>query len=592
MASILRHLSSVTSSRQAINKLDSSLLLHYHTNSLKSNHTLKHYLESGEPIKALLNFKQRFRESPSFIDSFSVLFAIKASSLPQKGHSFVGQQIHALVRKLGFHSIIQIQTSLVGFYSTAGDISSARQVFDETPEKQNVVLWTAMITAYAENDKSVQALEMFRLMEEERIELDEVIVTVALSACADLGAVQMGERIYSQSIKRKRRLGMDLTLRNSLLNMYVKAGDVEKARRIFNETVRKDVTTYTSMIVGYALNGQAQESLELFKKMSQDSSVSPSDVTFIGVLMACSHGGLVEEGKRHFRSMVEDYNLKPRDAHYGCIVDLLCRSGRLKDAHDFINQMPVKPNAVIWRTLLGACSLQGNVELGEEAQRRIFELDSDHVGDYVALSNIYAAKGMWDEKLKVRDRVRKRREPGKSWIEMGNIIAEFVSGGGDDDGKRMVGEISEAELLSMESSVGLHLSLSLELFSVLEASRAYWLYLEAEFVEQLFRIRLVDEQLMLTMLNSHHWQTSQVFEGNFVRLRSYVSYEERDDVYGGLERRGLSGDSLRKLPCYIMSSEMTKSQISHCTICLQDLKAGEIIRKLTEMPSHVSPVVC
>ncbi|CAN7052951.1 unnamed protein product [Brassica rapa subsp. trilocularis] len=533
MTSILRHLSSATSSRPVINKFDSFLLLHYHTNSLKSNHTLKHYLESGEPIKALLNLKQRYRESPRFIDSFSVLFAIKASSSAHKGHSFMGQQIHALVRKLGFHSIIQIQTSLVGFYSTAGDISSARQMFDETPEKRNVVLWTAMITAYAENDKSVQALEMFRLMEEERIELDEVIVTVALSACADLGAVQMGERIYSQSIKRKRRLGMDLTLRNSLLNMYVKAGDVEKARRVFDETVRKDVTTYTSMIVGYALNGQAQESLELFKKMSQDSSVSPNDVTFIGVLMACSHGGLVEEGKRHFRCMVEDYNLKPREAHFGCMVDLLCRSGRLKDAHEFISQMPVKPNAVIWRTLLGACSLQGNVELGEEVQRRIFELDRDHVGDYVALSNIYAAKGMWDEKVRMRDRVRKRREPGKSWIEMGNIIAEFVSGGGDDDGKLMVGEISE-----------------LELFSVLEASRTYWWYLElsgsrgpssmADFVEQLFRERLVDEQLMSRMLNTHHSQ---------LRI-SDVSYEERDDVYDELKRRGLSGDSLRKLPCY------------------------------------------
>ncbi|KAJ4867060.1 putative pentatricopeptide repeat-containing protein [Raphanus sativus] len=443
MPSILRHLSSVTSSGGLINKVDSFRQLHHNTNSLKSNHTLKHYLESGEPIKALLNFKQRFRESPSFVDSFSVLFAIKASSLAHKAPSFIGKQIHALVRKLGFHSVIQIQTSLVGFYSSVGDISSARQVFDETPEKQNVVLWTAMIAGYAENEKAVEAVEMFRRMEEERIELDEVIATVALSACADLGAVQMGEGIYSRCIKRKRRLGMDLTLRNSLLNMYVKAGDVEKARRVFDETLRKDVATYTSMIVGYALNGQAQESLELFKKMSQDSSVSPNDVTFIGVLMACSHGGLVEEGERQFRSMVEDYNLKPRDAHFGCMVDLLCRSGRLKDAHEFVNQMPVKPNAVIWRTLLGGCSLHGDVELGEEVQRRIFELDRGHVGDYVALSNIYAAKGMWDEKLRMRDRVKKRREPGKSWIEMGNIIAEFVSGGSDDDGKLMVGEISE-----------------------------------------------------------------------------------------------------------------------------------------------------
>lgn len=426
-----------------------SLLLHYHTKSLKSNDTLKHYLESGEPIKALLNFRHRFRGNPSFIDSFSVLFAIKASSSSQKASSFDGRQIHALARKLGLDSIIQIQTSLLSFYSAAGDLADARQVFDETPEKQNIVLWTAMISAYAENENSVEAIELFQRMEAEKIELDEVILTVALSACADLGAVQVGERIYSRSVKRKRRFAMDLTLRNSLLNMYVKSGDVEKARKLFDETLSKDVTTYTSMIVGYALNGQAEESLELFKKMKtiddqrQNSpSVTPNDVTFIGVLMACSHGGLVEEGKRHFRSMVEDYNLKPRDAHYGCMVDLFCRSGRLKEAHEFVNQMPIKPNAVMWRTMLGACSLHGDVELGEEAQRRIFELDgSDHMGDYVALSNIYASKGMWDEKVKMRDRVRKRRVPGKSWIELGSSITEFVSGDGDE--KPMMGEVSE-----------------------------------------------------------------------------------------------------------------------------------------------------
>lgn len=438
----LRHLNSLG----VINKFD-SFLLHYHTKSLKSNHTLKHYLESGEPIKALFDFRHRFRQSPSFIDSFSVLFAIKASSA-QKASSFDGRQIHALVRKLGFNTIIQIQTSLVGFYAAAGDVDDARQMFDETPEKQNIVLWTAMISAYTENDNCVEAIELFKRMEAEKIELDEVIVTVALSACADLGAVQMGEQIYLRSIKRNRRLAMDLTLRNSLLNMYVKSGEIEKARKLFDETLRKDVTTYTSMIVGYALNGQAQESLELFKNMktidqSQDIVITPNDVTFIGVLMACSHSGLVEEGKRHFRSMIEDYNLKPREAHFGCMVDLFCRSGRLKDAQEFINQMPVKPNTVIWRTLLGACSLHGNVELGEEVQRRIFELDRHHVGDYVALSNIYASKGMWDEKSKMRDRVRKRRVPGKSWIELGSMITEFVSGHDDDDEQLMMGEISE-----------------------------------------------------------------------------------------------------------------------------------------------------
>ncbi|EOA35127.1 hypothetical protein CARUB_v10020251mg [Capsella rubella] len=443
MRGILRHLDSLG----VVNKFD-SFVLYYHTKSLKSNHTVKHYLESGEPIKALLNFRHRFRQSSSFIDSFSVLFAIRALSAP-KASSFDGTQIHATVRKLGFNTVIQIQTSLVGFYSAAGNVDDARQVFDETSDKQSIILWTAMVSAYNENDRSVEAIELFQRMEAEKMELDEVIVTVALSACADLGAVQMGERIYSCGVKRKRRLARDLTLRNSLLNMYVKSGEAEKARKLFDETKRKDVTTYTSMIFGYALNGQAQESLELFNKMKtidqcQDIVITPNDVTFIGVLMACSHGGLVEEGKQYFKSMIVDYNLKPRAAHFGCMVDLLCRAGHLKDAHEFINQMPIKPNTVIWRTLLSACSLHGNVELGEEVQRRIFELDDDHVGDYVALSNIYASKGMWDEKRKMRDRVRKRRVPGKSWIELGSIITEFVSGHDDDDEQLVVGEISEA----------------------------------------------------------------------------------------------------------------------------------------------------
>ncbi|KAG7587016.1 Zinc finger RING-type [Arabidopsis thaliana x Arabidopsis arenosa] len=125
---------------------------------------------------------------------------------------------------------------------------------------------------------------------------------------------------------------------------------------------------------------------------------------------------------------------------------------------------------------------------------------------------------------------------------------------------------------------------------VLEASRAYW-YLElsgsrgpssmADFVEKLFRGRLVDEQLMSTMINSHHWQ---------LRI-SDVSYEERDDVYGELEARGLSGDSLRKLPCFIMSSEMVKRQVTHCTICLQDIKTGEITRSLPRC-DHTFHLVC
>ncbi|XP_010537377.1 PREDICTED: putative pentatricopeptide repeat-containing protein At1g74400 isoform X2 [Tarenaya hassleriana] len=419
MRFLLRH--SPLKSLSAVHKSD-HFLLNYHS---KSNETLRCFLRSNKPIKALLHFRHRFRQNPSFVDSFSVLFAIKAST--QKPSPFSGKQC----------------------YSVAGNIADARQVFDETHDKKNAVMWTAIIAAYVENGKPGEAIELFRRMEAEKIELDVVIVTVALSACADLGALEMGKRIHSY-VQGKSGFAMDLSLRNALIDMYVKCGDIEKARKFFNGTKRKDVTTWTSMIIGHALNGQAEEALELFSKMKaadqrmpkicKNSTILPNDVTFIGVLMACSHAGLVEEGKQHFRSMVEEYNLKPRDAHFGCMVDTFCRAGLLKDAYEFIMNIPTKPNAVIWRTLLGACSVYGNIELGEEVQRKLVELDHDHVGDCIALSNIYASKGMWEKKTEARDRVTKRRVPGKSWIEFGTIMNEFVSG--DDDHPKM-GEICE-----------------------------------------------------------------------------------------------------------------------------------------------------
>ncbi|PQP93139.1 putative pentatricopeptide repeat-containing protein [Prunus yedoensis var. nudiflora] len=140
--------------------------------------------------------------------------------------------------------------------------------------------------------------------------------------------------------------------------------------------------------------------------------------------MACSHAGLVEEGKWHFKSMCQEYGLKPREAHFGCMVDLLCRAGLLQEAYDFISKTEVPSNAVVWRTLLGACSLHGDAELGSQVRQKLLELGPSYVGDDVALSNIYAAKGMWEKKVIVRDQIKQRRSPGCSSIEVGRSIAE------------------------------------------------------------------------------------------------------------------------------------------------------------------------
>ncbi|KAE8736270.1 putative pentatricopeptide repeat-containing protein [Hibiscus syriacus] len=288
------------------------------------------------------------------------------------------------------------------------------------------------------------------------VETDQVTLTVALSACADLGALEMGEWIHTY-VRRKPELEADLSLNNAFINMYAKCGEVQTARKLFDSLGEKDVTTWTSMIVGHALHGQASEALELFGEMEEikqknsknkeegncgSSIILPNDVTFIGVLMACSHGGMVEKGKEYYQSMIEDYGLKPRDLHFGCMVDLFCRAGLLKEAYHFITEMPGLDNAVLWRTLLGACSINGEIELGEKVKLQLLELEPGYVGDNVAMSNIYAAKGMWDKKVKVRDQIKQlRRAPGCSSIEVASEISEFVS---VDDDHPLKDEIYEA----------------------------------------------------------------------------------------------------------------------------------------------------
>ncbi|MED6217488.1 hypothetical protein PIB30_018122 [Stylosanthes scabra] len=191
------------------------------------------------------------------------------------------------------------------------------------------------------------------------------------------------------------------------------------------------------MIVGHALHGQAHEALELFSEMnkgrdksnrsSESLNIVPNDVTFIGVLMACSHAGLVEKGKQYFKSMIEVYGIRPREAHFGCMVDLLCRGGCLRDAYDIIMEMPMQPNAVIWRTLLGACSLHGELELAMEVRQKLLKLEPNYVGDSVALSNIYADKGMWNNKMIARNQIKQSRPPGCSSIEVESRVDEFVT---------------------------------------------------------------------------------------------------------------------------------------------------------------------
>jgi pentatricopeptide repeat protein len=284
-------------------------------------------------------------------------------------------------------------------YAKQGEMENARLLFDEAPVK-DVVSWNAMIAGYVACQLNKQALELFDEMSKAGVYPDEVTLLSLLSACADLGDSDIGQKVHAKVMEIS--MGkLSTLLGNALVDMYAKCGKIQEALHVFWSIKDKDVISWNSIIVGLAFLGDGKESLSLFKAMLR-TKICPNDSTFVGVLAACSHAGKIDEGYKYFDIMRSEYKIEPNIRHCGCMVDMLGRAGLLKEAVKFIDSMKIEPNAIVWRTLLGACKVHGDVELAKEVNEKLLRMRKDESGDYVLMSNLYASQGEWDGAEKVR----------------------------------------------------------------------------------------------------------------------------------------------------------------------------------------------
>ncbi|GAB2287033.1 Pentatricopeptide repeat-containing protein At2g22410, mitochondrial [Dionaea muscipula] len=273
-------------------------------------------------------------------------------------------------------TVVSWTTMVVG-YAKHGSLDVARKLFDDIPEK-DVVTCNAMIGAYVQAKCCKEALALFHEMQERNVKPDEVTMLNCLSACSQLGAIDIG--VWIHRYVEIKKLHLNVALGTALIDMYAKCGNIKKALQVFEEMPRKNSLTWTAIIGGLALHGRASDALSHFSKMI-DLRLTPDEVTFLGVLSACCHGGMVGEGRRYFAQMTAKYNLTPGLKHYSCMVDLLGRAGLLQEAEDFINRMPMQADAVVWSVLFFSCRLHGNLWIGEKAAWKLLELDpADSVG--------------------------------------------------------------------------------------------------------------------------------------------------------------------------------------------------------------------
>lgn len=318
-------------------------------------------------------------------------------------------------------------TTIIKGCVNSGQVDQARRYFDQMPHRDSVS-WTALLDGYLKVNRFKDVLLLFREMQTANVRPDAFTTVSILTACAHLGALELGEwlRVYID----KYNIKDDICVGNALIDMYLKCGEVDKALRKFANMPRRDKFTWTAVIVGLAANGHGKKALNMFSEML-DAQETPDEVTYVGVLSACTHAGMVNEGRNYFASMATHHEIEPNIVHYGCLVDLLGRSGNLKEAYNVIKNMPMKPNTIVWGTLLGACRLHKDVEMAETAAAQLLLLEPENEAVYVHLCNIYATCKKWESLQALRKIVMERgikKTPGCSLMEVNGVVHEFVAG--------------------------------------------------------------------------------------------------------------------------------------------------------------------
>ncbi|KAI3711605.1 hypothetical protein L1987_70144 [Smallanthus sonchifolius] len=395
------------------------------------------YAQRGHGYESLDVFRQMLvsGSEPNVVTLVSLL-----SGCACAGTLLQGKEIHCYaikqilnINKNDSGDEQMVINSLIDMYAKCKEDGLARKIFDHVaPASRNVVTWTVMIGGYSQLGEANDALELFSQMlkQNKPTKPNAFTISCALMACAHLAALRLGRQIHGYVLRNRCEKSDVLFVDNCLIDMYVKSGDVDVARVVFNNMNQTNVVSWTSLLTGYGMHGRGTEALDLFNGMRK-AGLPIDGVTFVVVLYACSHSGLVDKGVEYFETMTREFGIVPGVEHYACMVDLLGRAGQLDKAMEIIKQMPMEPSPIVWVALLGSCRVHTNVELGEYASSKLLELGCENDGTYTLLSNIYADAKRWKDVDRIRFLMKDtgiRKRPGCSWVQGKTGTATFYVG--------------------------------------------------------------------------------------------------------------------------------------------------------------------
>ncbi|KAL5569978.1 hypothetical protein UlMin_026553 [Ulmus minor] len=354
------------------------------------NSLISGYAELGQYEDALALYFQMEEEGVE-PDGFTFPRVLKACG--GIGSIRIGEAVHRDIVRSGFWDDGFVLNSLLDMYAKCGDIGKARKVFDKMTMRDSVS-WNSILTGYIRHGLLLEALEIFSQMIREGYHPDSVAISTILSG---MPLLKLGLQVHGWAIRQG--VEWNLSIANSLIVMYSNHGRLDRARLLFDEMPERDIVSWNSIISAHSKDPKALAYFELMER----ANALPDSITFVSLLSACAHLGLLDDGEELFSIMRSKYRIRPIMEHYGCMVNLYGRGGLIEEAYGIIEEeMEFEAGATVWGALLYACSLHGNVEIGEIAAKRLFDLEPDNEHNFELLMKIYGNAGRLEDVERVR----------------------------------------------------------------------------------------------------------------------------------------------------------------------------------------------
>lgn len=352
------------------------------------NSVIRGYANSSNPRESILLYIQMIQNGyPP--DHFTFPFVLKASSAI--ADKIFGKSVHNCMVKSGFEEDAYAATCLLHMYVSCADMKSGLKVFDIIP-KSNVVAWTCLIAGYVNNNLACTAIQVFKEMDDWRVEPNEITMVNVLIACARSRDIDTGRKVHDWI----RKAGYDpfmpmsngnMILATAILEMYAKCGSLRIAGDLFNKMPRKNIVAWNSMISGYNQYGRYGEALKLFFDL-WNAGFCPDKATFLSVLSVCAHLCALALGQSVHAYLLK-CSMATDIAIATALLNMYAKSGELSSAQNIFIRLQ-KKDVVVWTSMVNGLALHG---YGNEAlsifQR--MQADSTLVPDHITYIGVLFA---------------------------------------------------------------------------------------------------------------------------------------------------------------------------------------------------------